>query len=169
MVDLERGAWQPDGEELQRKLALLCAELRQASLAEARQCWQATTQRVYELGDKTGKLLFWLATCDVSAWVVPLIRDRIGTIQEDLLAIVHNFASYYEDLYAPVPQPLAEQENPIPLPSIPTSLAADLDRPLTEEEVGMSSPLFNLGKPQAPMGILSNTTRDSACTWCLSW
>ncbi|KAJ1108813.1 hypothetical protein NDU88_006183 [Pleurodeles waltl] len=105
MANLECRARQLDGEELRRQLAFLRAELWQVSLVQARQCWQASTQRVYELGDMTGKLLYQLATRDVSARVVPLIRDLTGAIREDLLAIAHTFASYYVDLYAQVPSP----------------------------------------------------------------
>ncbi|KAJ1191155.1 hypothetical protein NDU88_000471 [Pleurodeles waltl] len=130
---------QSDGEKPGRQLALLCAELQKVSNAEARQCWQASIQRVYQLGDKTRNLLYWLATRDVSARVVPLIQDQIGSIQEELQAIAHTFSSYYKDPYAQVPQPMDELENPIlgdiPLPTIPTSLAKGLDLPLTEEEV----------------------------------
>ncbi|KAJ1192528.1 hypothetical protein NDU88_001835 [Pleurodeles waltl] len=89
IVDLEHRVQRSDGGQLGRLLALLSAELRQVSLAEARQCWQASTQRVYKLGDKTVKLLYWVAAHDVSAMVVPLIRDQTGSIQEELQAITH--------------------------------------------------------------------------------
>ncbi|KAJ1134055.1 hypothetical protein NDU88_000519 [Pleurodeles waltl] len=126
--------------ELRRELELRRAEFRQVSLGETQQHWQASTQRVYELGDKTGKLLYWLATRDVSVRVVPLIRDGTGAGKEDLLAIAGTFASYHENFYARVPQPMVEQENPILgdilLSSLPSSLAAEFDLPLSEEEVG---------------------------------
>ncbi|KAJ1112945.1 hypothetical protein NDU88_001205 [Pleurodeles waltl] len=57
--------------------------------------------------------------------------DKTGCTQEGLQAIAHT------DLYAHVPQPMEEQENPIlgdiPLPSIPLPLTPYLELPLTEE------------------------------------
>ncbi|KAJ1176986.1 hypothetical protein NDU88_002253 [Pleurodeles waltl] len=107
--------WEPG-----RQLALLSMELRQVSLVEARQCWQASTQKVYELADKTGKVLYWLATGVVLAWVIPLTRDQVGSVWEEQPAIACTFASYYKDIYAQVLQPPEEQDNPIlgdiPLP-----------------------------------------------------
>ncbi|KAJ1149625.1 hypothetical protein NDU88_002432 [Pleurodeles waltl] len=82
IADLESRVQWSDRRELGSQLVLLCAEFWQVSLAEARQCWQASTQKVYELGDKTGKLVYWLVTCNVSSQVVPLIRNRLGSIQE---------------------------------------------------------------------------------------
>ncbi|KAJ1106197.1 hypothetical protein NDU88_003600 [Pleurodeles waltl] len=55
--DLER-ALRSDGGDLGRQLVLLHAEFRQVSLVEDRQHWQASTPRVYELRDKTRKLLY---------------------------------------------------------------------------------------------------------------
>ncbi|KAJ1218050.1 hypothetical protein NDU88_005636 [Pleurodeles waltl] len=61
IADLEHWVKRSDGHDLRRQLALLPEEFRQASLAQVR---QASTQRVYELGDKNRKLLYWLATGD---------------------------------------------------------------------------------------------------------
>ncbi|KAJ1205768.1 hypothetical protein NDU88_001195 [Pleurodeles waltl] len=92
----------------------------------------------------------------MSPRVVPLIRDRTGGAQDDLLAIVCTFASYYENLYIQVPQPTMEQENPllgdIPLPSLPSSLTAELDLPLSEEEVGEAISALQSGKTAGPDG-----------------
>ncbi|KAJ1170365.1 hypothetical protein NDU88_002242 [Pleurodeles waltl] len=49
IADLERLVLRSDMGELGRQLTLLRTELRQVSLAKARQCWQASTQKVYEL------------------------------------------------------------------------------------------------------------------------
>ncbi|KAJ1191146.1 hypothetical protein NDU88_000462 [Pleurodeles waltl] len=93
---------------------------------EARQCWQASTQRVYKLGDKTRNLLYSVTTRDVSARGMPLILDQMGSVLEELQVIAHTFTFYYKDLYAQAPQPPEEQENPIlvdiPLSSIPAML-----------------------------------------------
>ncbi|KAJ1112462.1 hypothetical protein NDU88_000726 [Pleurodeles waltl] len=136
------------------RVALLRAEIQQVSFAEARQCWQASTKRVYKSGDKMGKPLYWLATQAISAWVVPLIRDWTGDTQEDLEEIACTFVSCYEDLYSRVPQLPAERENPIlkdiSLPSIPASLATELDLPLTEDRVNCAISALQAGKTPGP-------------------
>ncbi|KAJ1199189.1 hypothetical protein NDU88_003027 [Pleurodeles waltl] len=117
-------------------LELQHAKFRQVSLTEAQRHWQASTQRVYELGDKTGKLLYWLETCNILVRVVPLLRDWAGVAQEDLPATACTFTFYYECLYARVPQLMVERENPIqgdiPLPLLLPFLAAELDLSLSE-------------------------------------
>ncbi|KAJ1188126.1 hypothetical protein NDU88_004891 [Pleurodeles waltl] len=50
IADLDLWDLWSDGGELERQLALLRAKFRQASLAEARQCWQASTQTVAYYG-----------------------------------------------------------------------------------------------------------------------
>ncbi|KAJ1124810.1 hypothetical protein NDU88_003259 [Pleurodeles waltl] len=75
MAELERRTGPLGRVEAGRQLELWRAKFRQVSLAEALQHWQASTQRVYELGDKPGKLVYRLANCDISARGVPLIRD----------------------------------------------------------------------------------------------
>ncbi|KAJ1141371.1 hypothetical protein NDU88_007704 [Pleurodeles waltl] len=82
--------------------------------------------------------------------------DRAGVAEEGLPAIACTFTSYYECLYAPVPQPTAERENSIPadipLPSLPSFLAAELDLPMSEEEVGIAISTFQFGKMAGPDG-----------------
>ncbi|KAJ1101374.1 hypothetical protein NDU88_006442 [Pleurodeles waltl] len=63
----------------------------------------ASTRRVYEMGDKSGKLLYWLVTHGAAARVVPVIRDREGNNQVELAVIAQAFTAYYQDLYAKDP------------------------------------------------------------------
>ncbi|KAJ1165114.1 hypothetical protein NDU88_005543 [Pleurodeles waltl] len=116
------------------------------------------------------KLLYRLVTRDVSTRVAPLIRDRTGSIQEELQMIAHTFTSYYKDLYVLVLQPLKEQENPIlgdiPLPSLPAMLAKELDLPLASEEVEDTFSALESGKTSGPDGYPLNIIRSFAHTWC---
>ncbi|KAJ1145948.1 hypothetical protein NDU88_012231 [Pleurodeles waltl] len=112
IVELECCAGWPGGEDSRRLLELRCMEFRQVSLVEAPQHWQASTQRVYELGDKTRKLLTGLQlVTSRPEWCS--LSGIGGAAQEDLQVIAHTFTSYYECLYARVPQPTVERENPI--------------------------------------------------------
>ncbi|KAJ1099550.1 hypothetical protein NDU88_004650 [Pleurodeles waltl] len=103
ILELEGQTEHLDTQAVQRQLALAWFELRQISLGEAKQCWQASTSRVYGIGDKSGKLLCWLATCGVAARFVPALHDREGNTQVELEAIAQAFATYYQDLYARAP------------------------------------------------------------------
>ncbi|KAJ1190055.1 hypothetical protein NDU88_006794, partial [Pleurodeles waltl] len=62
----------------------------------------------------------------------------------------HTFASYYQNLNGRVPQPTAEQENPILGDLLPSSLAAKLDLPLSKEEVGEAIFAIQSGKTSGP-------------------
>ncbi|KAJ1154782.1 hypothetical protein NDU88_007525 [Pleurodeles waltl] len=81
-------------------------------------------------------------------------RDRAGVAKEDLLAIARTFATYYECLYAQVPQPPAEREKPIlgDIPSLLSFLTAELDLPLLEEELEDAISALQSGKTAGPDG-----------------
>ncbi|KAJ1082198.1 hypothetical protein NDU88_002366 [Pleurodeles waltl] len=91
LVELEGHAGHPDALTMQQQLVLARSELHQISLEEAKQCWQALTRRVYKLGNKAGKLLYWLATHGAVAKVVPAIRDRKGNTHVELVTIARTF------------------------------------------------------------------------------
>ncbi|KAJ1105436.1 hypothetical protein NDU88_002842 [Pleurodeles waltl] len=95
------------------QLALVQSKLCQVSLEEAKQCWQASTRRVNEMGDNSGKLLYWLATHGATARVVLAIHDREGNNQVELVAIAQAFATYCQDLYAKDPLPCLVEEGSI--------------------------------------------------------
>ncbi|KAJ1176966.1 hypothetical protein NDU88_002233 [Pleurodeles waltl] len=73
VLDLEGLARHLDAPVVQRQLVLARPELLPISLEEAKQYWQASTRRVYEMEDKSGELLYWLATHGAAARVVPAV------------------------------------------------------------------------------------------------
>ncbi|KAJ1083679.1 hypothetical protein NDU88_003834 [Pleurodeles waltl] len=158
ILDLEGRTGCSDAPAVQRQLVLAWSELRQISLEEAKQCWQASTGRVYEMGDKSGKLLYWLATHGAAARVVPAIHDREGNTQVELEAISQAFAAYYQDLYAKDPLPYLKVEGSqvwdLPVPTILPTPAQDLDQPLTAEEVDTAISELSGGKTARPDGYL---------------
>ncbi|KAJ1208814.1 hypothetical protein NDU88_004197 [Pleurodeles waltl] len=87
ILELEGRARHSNATVVQRQLVLARSELCQISLEEAKQCWQMSTGRVYEMGDKSGKLLYWLATHEAAARLLPAIRDREENTQVELEAI----------------------------------------------------------------------------------
>ena len=60
--DLEDRATRHSDQDRTLILKLAMDEMRQLRLGEAKLTWLATQHRVYEWGDKSGKLLSWLAT-----------------------------------------------------------------------------------------------------------
>ncbi|KAJ1148896.1 hypothetical protein NDU88_001720 [Pleurodeles waltl] len=142
-----------DIQVVQHQLAISRSELRQVSLEEAKQWWQALTRRVYGMDDKSDKLLYWPATRGAAAKVGLAIRHREENNQVELAAIARAFATSYQDLYARDPLPHLAEEGSIvwdlPVPTILSNLVQDLDQPLTAEEVDALISELNGGKWRA--------------------
>ncbi|KAJ1193422.1 hypothetical protein NDU88_002720 [Pleurodeles waltl] len=96
-------------------------------------------RRVYEMGDKFGKLLYWLATHGAAARVVPAVRDKEGNTQVELEVIAQAFATHYQDFYARDPLLRLVEEDSLVwdllVPTITPTISQDLDQPLTAEEI----------------------------------
>ncbi|KAJ1172887.1 hypothetical protein NDU88_004729 [Pleurodeles waltl] len=171
ILELGGHAGHPDVLAIQHQLALAWTELRQRSLEEAKQCWQTSIRRVYELGDKAGKLLYWLAIHGAVARVVPAIRDGEGNTHVELDAIAPVFSDYYQELYTKDPLPhLVKRDSMVwdlPVPTVHCTLAQDLDRPLTVEEVDDTISVLNGVEPPGLMATQLNTIKNSAHYWCL--
>ena len=140
-----------------RRLVLLRQQLRQILLDEAKLCWRATTHKIYEHGDKSGKLLCRLATNDIKSRVVPAIINHQGARCEGSQDISEVFARYYKTLYAAIPIPPEEQRLPIlrtiPMPKIAPTLVEELNRPLSLEELEVALTDLNSGKSPGPDGF----------------
>ncbi|KAJ1106147.1 hypothetical protein NDU88_003550 [Pleurodeles waltl] len=96
LLELEGQTGHLDTQAVQHQPALVWSDLQQISLEEAKQCWQASTSRVYGIRDRSSKLLFWLATRGAAARVVPALRDPEGNTQMELEAIAQAYATYYK-------------------------------------------------------------------------
>ncbi|KAJ1209018.1 hypothetical protein NDU88_004397 [Pleurodeles waltl] len=147
LLELEGLTGHLDTQAVQRQLTLAWSELRQISIEEAKQCWQAATSRVYGMGDKSALLP--------------------GNVE--LEAIAQAFATYYQDLYAREPLPrLAEKGSvawDLPVPTIPSNLVQDLDQPLRAEEVDTAIYLSSTGAE--PNGYPIEYYKRFGHCWCL--
>ena len=137
-------------QEPDRNRIHLRQQLKQISLDKAKLSWRATTHRIYEVGDKSKKTLYCLATNGLGSRVVPAIIDRFGARQEHTLEISNVFAHYSQALYATAPVSPEEQHPPIlndiPLPMISPALVEELDQPLMLEELEIALADLNSGK-----------------------
>ncbi|KAJ1190564.1 hypothetical protein NDU88_007302 [Pleurodeles waltl] len=86
----------------------------------------------------------------VVARVEPAVRDGEGNTHVELDVIAGVFADYYQELDAKDPLPcLVEWDSifwDLPVPTVPCTLAQDLDRPLTVEEVDATISVLNGGR-----------------------
>ena len=87
----EVGPWE-------RQLTMDRSSLVQIQMEEAKMYWRASTQRVYEMGDKNGKLLYWLVTGSRASPVIPLILESTGAVCTQAQAIAEAFAEFYTDV-----------------------------------------------------------------------
>ena len=104
-------------------------------MEEAQQYWRTSTQRVYDQGDKNGKLLYWLALYDQPPTIVPAIKDCTGPSRSQTEEIAGVFADYYRALYAAQPR-LGDEEilvflEDIALPSLSRNLNKSLNKPIS--------------------------------------
>lgn len=63
---------------------------------------ERSAARVFEKGDKNGKLLALLTAGDTSPTVVPCIMSPSGQILRDGEDIIREFVSFYRSLYSPI-------------------------------------------------------------------
>ena len=59
----------------------------------------ASVGRVCEWGDKSSKLLYWLATRNIISWVILEIEGPQGDKVMSTPAMAKIFADYYQSLY----------------------------------------------------------------------
>ena len=69
-------------------------------MGEARACWRASTQRVYESGDKNGRLLYWWVAGQCTSQIVPSVLNESGELCSETPAVAEAFALFYKKLYA---------------------------------------------------------------------
>ena len=146
----ENGTWE-------RQLALDRASLVQIQMEEAKAWWRASTQRVYECGDKNGKLLYWLAAGSRASPIIPSVMDEKGEMCVKAPDIAATFARFYKKLYAKRPRSPREVERSIvwdfSLPQLSEAYAKRLDLPIDMEEIAEALREIKPGKTPGPDGF----------------
>lgn len=126
-------------------------------LDEARQAWLATRSRVYQWGDKSGKMLYRLCQGTQQMQALPGLLDVHGAPVTDPASIAESFAVYYEALYTPHESISASAVDAFLADLPPKALSDDvrdcLELPLTDEELGTALGGLNPGKAPGPNGF----------------
>ena len=142
---------------IDRQLSIHRTNLIQIQLEEAKMHWWASTQRVYDRGDKNGKLLYWLAADSRPSQIIPYVLDRSGTPRYQTEDIAATFAEYYKTLYTAQPRSDREIERPmimdLPLPCLSRIASQSLENPFTIEEIGKATRDMKTGKTPGPDGF----------------
>ncbi|KAJ1202179.1 hypothetical protein NDU88_005980 [Pleurodeles waltl] len=117
----------------------------------------ALLRRLYDVGDKAGRLLAWLDKRDQERSWVRTIRNKEGTDCESSESKVEVFAVYYEDVYTSASW-MTEEDctdllRDIKLPSLSESERQDLEADLMEDEVADAMRGLQSGKAEGPNGL----------------
>lgn len=108
-------------------------------VAKANKCQLAQTQRIFEQGDKTGRLLAWISREQSLVSTIARLRRSDGTLVSDPVKINACFAEYYSALYSSRVQysqkELGHFLDGVAFPVLTTAAKERLDAPITLEEV----------------------------------
>lgn len=139
------------GEESQR--LPLSAALREVPLlrgSAANKQLLYKSQRVFEQGERTGRMLAWLSKEHTISTQVANVRDNSGRLLTDPGEINSSFASYYADLYSSkVRYSQAELHSyldSIELPTLFAEAQTCLDAPFTLKEIRSAVESMQAGK-----------------------
>lgn len=133
-----------------RELSLLRVELTQKSMLDS-------AQRVFEFGDKNGKLLAWLARGRNSMTHIGRVKAIDGRLLTTPMDINARFLELYQNLYASRArfrgEELLQYLERIPFPSLMDEKREELDRDISLEEVQEALGAMQSGKSPGTDGI----------------
>lgn len=143
--------------ECRQNLALKIKEFTDVATDAAKTQYRATQSRIYDVGDKTSKLLAWLDWRAQAQRVVAEIETDSGTTLVDHQDIVNEFGRYYASLYSsqtinPEEEALSLLEH-MPLPVLAEEERIDLGLEITEAEVEKAIHALNSGRASGPNGL----------------
>lgn len=137
-------------QSLHREISLMRIETTKKQLL-------AQSQRIFEQGEKTGRLLAWLARERSSSLHIVHIRDDTGVLRSDPIGINDQFARYYEHLYTSkatfTRESLQTFLNQIEFPQLSDEARNTLDAPITVKEVQAAVESLQSAKTPGPDGL----------------
>lgn len=114
------------------------------------------SQRIFEQGEKSGRLLAWLSREYSSPVSIPRIQSSDGEILTDSSQIIEQFAAYYQELYRSrvrfTESELQAYLEGIDLPYLTDATRERLDGPLTLKELQIAVKSLQGGKTPGPDG-----------------
>lgn len=112
-------------------------------------------QRIYESGDKAGKLLAQQARATVASRLIPSVKSPLGVTLTNPKHINETFTKFYSDLYtSDHPQiDVANTLNNIEFPRADEGLVGSLASPILPAEVANAIRALQSGKSPGPDGF----------------
>lgn len=151
-----------DSDITQHQLEIKTKEFTDLATDAARTHYRATCNKIYDVGDKAGKLLAWLDRKKRTQRVVTETEENSTAWLTDPQDIAVPFGRYFQDLYTTL-TPHAEEEGlsllqGIPLPSLTEEETQDLETQdleadITATEVENAIQSLNSGKVSGPKGL----------------
>lgn len=124
---------------------------------EAKTRLSGTQHKIYEAGDKAGKLLAWLGKAERATKWVATIKITPHREITDPLQITEAFAEHFSQLYhSTMTDTITECLHflqDIKLPLLNSDVRAELESSLTAEEIGNGIAALKVGKAVGPNGI----------------
>lgn len=118
---------------------------------------QLTHHRIYESGDKAGKLLAWLDKKDRADRWIPNLQLHNGSIITNPQDIVNALADHFESIYTSAHTHSVQEAlhflRDIHTPKLSTQAAHELDADITIEELTTAIHSIQPGKATGPNGI----------------
>lgn len=157
ILNLERQLLEHDSEDTRHNLKIKTTELSDLARDAAKTYHRATLSKLYDVGDKAGKLLAWLDKRSQAQRLVVEFTTDSGSHLTDPQDIADEFGRYYQQLYASS-TPHTEEEaasllSGIPLPTLTADEYTDLEADITEVEVEKAIRDLHTGKVSGPNGL----------------
>ncbi|XP_078502562.1 uncharacterized protein LOC144758587 [Lissotriton helveticus] len=141
-------------------------EYRELVSNEAKTQSLATLHRLYDVGDKSGKLLAWLGRKERAArWVAQVRRDE-GRMEKTDKGIAEAFALHYENFYrerdlGTVDEAIRYMDN-VDVPSLEVGISAPLEAAIRREEITTVINNLKTGKTPGPNGFPAEFFKKTA-------
>lgn len=157
ILELETSPERHESDTLQQHLKIKTKEYSELATEAARTHYRATRCKVYDVGDKGGKLLAWLDKKSQVQRGVTELEERPAIRLTDPQDIADAFGRHYKALYKTI-TPHTEEEalslmRGIPLLSLTQEEANDLEAELTATEIETAILSLNSGKVSGLNGL----------------
>ena len=157
LLSLERSAVESTETGNMHQVKIKRKEYRDIAEEAAKYSARATQHRIYEAGDKAGKLLAWLSKRDMADRWVPSITQLEGKTVTGEEPVEEVFAKYYAHVYkSSVPKSAEESREllaEIQLPELTGEQKKALDADITVNEIEQAIHGLKSGKAPGPNGL----------------
>lgn len=147
-----------------QKLLLLRTQYNELSASKAASHLLRLKQTFYDQGEKPGKLLAWRLRQLQNEKNIASVENSDGQVIVDPLGINETFKVFFEKLYNSDITHMGQEQDlfldTLQLPSISGLMSADLDTPITKEEISIAIDHLKTGKAPGPDGLPTEIYRE---------